>query len=155
VNGLLSGWTGPGAKTVLPSKAMAKFSMRLVPDQEPAEIEALARAYLEHLCPPTCSMQVTCDHSTAPVLVDEKSPWLAAASRAVAKGFGKPPVFMREGGSIPVVGIFRRELGLETILLGFGLPDDNAHSPNEKFHLPDYQRGIETAAWLLEELAAG
>jgi len=153
VNGLLSGWTGEGAKTVLPSKAMAKFSMRLVPDQDPTTIERLVREHLARLCPPTCTMRLSCDHGAEPVLVDAKSPWLAAAGRAVAKGFGKPPVHIREGGSIPVVSLLRKHLGIETILLGLGLPDDNAHSPNEKFHLPDFHRGIETAAWLLEELA--
>lgn len=152
VNGLLSGWTGEGAKTVLPSKAMAKFSMRLVPDQDPKAIEKLVREHFARICPPTCTMKLGCDHGAEPVLVDAESPWLAAASRAVAKGFGKPPVFIREGGSIPVVSVFKKQLGIETILLGLGLPDDNAHSPNEKFHLPDFHRGIETAAWLLEEM---
>jgi len=154
VNGLLSGWTGEGAKTVLPSKAMAKFSMRLVADQDPDEIETLARRYLEEICPPTCTMKIHCDHGAKPVLVDTSNPWLTAASRAVEKGFGKSPVQIREGGSIPVVSILKEQLGIDTILLGLGLPDDNAHSPNEKFHLPDYQRGIETAAWLLDEMAS-
>ncbi len=154
VNGLLSGWTGEGAKTVLPSKAMAKFSMRLVADQHPDEIKLLAENFLAKLCPPTCRMTVKCDHGAEPVLVDAKNPWMKAACRAIEKGFGKEPIFIREGGSIPVVSLLKKQLGIDTILLGLGLPDDNAHSPNEKFHLPDYQRGIETAAWLLAEMAA-
>ena len=89
-----------------------------------------------------------------PVLVDRASHWLDAAGRAVEKGFGHEPVLLREGGSIPVVSDLKRILGIDTILLGLGLPDDNAHSPNEKFHLPDYQRGIETAAWLLDEISS-
>ena len=153
VNGLLSGWTGEGAKTVLPSRAMAKFSMRLVADQHPDEIAEMTKAFLRELCPPTCTMEISIDHGAEPVLVDPTNPWLAVASRAVERGFGKAPVMIREGGSIPVVSVLKQVLGIDTILLGLGLPDDNAHSPNEKFHLPDYQRGIETAAWLLEEMA--
>ena len=155
INGLLSGWTGEGAKTVLPSKAMAKFSMRLVADQHPDEIAELAKKFLAEICPPTCKMTISIDHGAEPVLVDATNPWLAVAARAIEKGFEKTPVMIREGGSIPVVSVLKKALGIDTILLGLGLPDDNAHSPNEKFHLPDYRRGIETAAWLLAEMAEG
>ena len=152
INGLLSGWTGEGAKTVLPAHASAKVSMRLVPDQHPDEIAELVQNHLHSICPDTCTLTVHCHHGARPVLVEQNSPWLDATSRAIEKGFGKAPVMIREGGSIPVVSDLKETLGIDTILLGLGLPDDNAHSPNEKFHLPDYQRGIETMAWLLEEM---
>ena len=153
INGLLSGWTGEGAKTVLPAHASAKLSMRLVPDQDPDVIDALVSDHLRSLCPPSCTIEVRSHHGAHPVLVERNSHWLDAAARAVEKGFGKAPVYIREGGSIPVVSDLKRILGIDTILLGLGLPDDNAHSPNEKFHLPDYQRGIETAAWFLDEIS--
>ncbi|HIA28393.1 MAG TPA: dipeptidase [Planctomycetes bacterium] len=152
VNGMLCGWTGEGAKTVLPSKAMAKFSMRLVPDQDSETIRRQVTDHLRRICPPTCKLTVHCDHGAEPVLVERTSPWLVAAERAVEKGFGTKPVYIREGGSIPVVSEFKKILGIDTILLGTGLPDDNAHSPNEKFCLSDFQRAIETAAWLLDEM---
>ena len=154
INGLLSGWTGEGAKTVLPAHASAKMSMRLVPDQDPDEIADLVVQHLKSICPETCTIDVHCHHGAKPVLVEQNSPWLDATSRAVEKGFGKAPVMIREGGSIPVVSDLKTTLGIDTILLGLGLPDDNAHSPNEKFHLPDYQKGIETMAWLLDEMAS-
>ena len=153
INGLLSGWTGEGAKTVLPAHASAKLSMRLVPDQDPLEIEKLVTDHLRSLCPSSCTIEVSTHHGAEPVLVERNSPWLEAAARAVEKGFGKSPVYIREGGSIPVVSDLKRILDIDTILLGLGLPDDNAHSPNEKFNMLDYQRGIETSAWLLEEIA--
>ncbi|MFN0059628.1 MAG: dipeptidase [Planctomycetota bacterium] len=154
VNGLLCGWTGEGAKTVLPAKASAKFSMRLVAKQEPERINALVTAHLKKLCPPTVTMKLSYHHGSDPVRVPADSPFMKAAHRAVARGFEVEPVYIREGGSIPVVSTFKRELGIDTILLGIGLPDDNAHSPNEKFDLDDFQRGIETAVHLLDELAS-
>ncbi|MCA8961801.1 MAG: dipeptidase [Planctomycetes bacterium] len=153
VNGLLCGFTGEGAKTVLPSHAMAKFSMRLVPDQSSARIAALVTKHLEGLCPAGCRVRVNVHHGAEPILVPFQSDFMKAAHRAVAKGFGKEPVYMREGGSIPVVSTMKNELGIDTILLGLGLPDDNAHSPNEKFDLDDFQRGIRTMAYLMDELA--
>ncbi|MFQ5654705.1 MAG: dipeptidase [Planctomycetota bacterium] len=155
VNGLLCGYTGEGAKTVLPSRAMAKFSMRLVPDQDPGRIREATIAHLESICPPTVAMEITCHHGAEPILVDPRGPFMQRAVRAVERGFGKKPVFIREGGSIPVVSTLKSALGVDTVLLGLGLPDDNTHSPNEKFNLDDFQRGIETAAYLLEELAGG
>ncbi|MEM7166536.1 MAG: dipeptidase [Planctomycetota bacterium] len=153
VNGLLSGWTGPGAKTVLPCKAMAKFSMRLVADQNPDHIAEITAAHLQSLCPPSVRMTVTPQHGAEPVLVPSDSPFFHAANRALAAGFGAEPVAIREGGSIPVVSDFKKILGIDTILLGLGLPDDGAHSPNEKFNLDDFQRGIETAAHLVDEFS--
>lgn len=153
VNGLLSGWTGEGAKTVLPARALAKFSMRLVPNQRPDRIRDLAVAFLRELCPATVRLEVRSLHGAEPVLVPSGGPYFQAAARAMELGFGRRPVLIREGGSIPVVSDFKRLLGLDSILMGLGLPDDGAHSPNEKFDLDDYQRGIETAAHLLDELA--
>jgi len=154
INGLNCGWIGEGAKTVLPSKAIGKFSMRLVANQDPARIQSLVTEHLRSICPPTVTMTVSALHGAEPVLVPAESPYLQAASRAVARGFGKEPVFMREGGSIPIVATFKKVLGADSILMGLGLNDDNAHSPNEKFSLDSYQKGIETVAHLLEELAA-
>ncbi len=154
VNGLLCGWTGEGAKTVLPSKAMGKFSMRLVANQDPEKIKQLVVDHLNSICPKGITLDVRPLHGAAPCLVPSSSPYLAAAKRAVAQGFGTEPVYIREGGSIPVVATFKEELGIDTILMGLGLHDDNAHSPNEKFNLEDYQRGIETVAYLLDEIAA-
>ena len=152
VNGLVSGHTGPGSKTVLPSKAGAKFSMRIVPDQEPQEIARLAEEYLRRIAPPGVSIEFITHHHAAPVIVRRDIPAMRAAEAAVERGFGRKPVFIREGGSIPVVGTFKQELGADTILLGLGLPDDNAHSPNEKFCVQDFYRGMATMAAFLEEL---
>ncbi len=155
VNGLLCGFTGEGAKTVLPSKSMAKFSLRLVPDQNPAKIRAAVLAHLERLLPPGITMKVEAREGSAPIRVPTDSRHVRAAIRAIEKGFGRAPVFIHEGGSIPVVGTFKQVLGIDTVLLGLGQSDDNAHAPNEKFNLDDFQRGIETVAYLLDEMAAG
>lgn len=153
VNGIWGGYTGKGGKTVLPSKAYAKISMRLVPDQQHAEIAALIEAYLQELAPPTVTVAVRKLHGGPSALVRRDSPAMQAAFRAYAEVFGKEPVFVREGGSIPVVATFQEVLGIETILLGFGLPDDRLHSPNEKFHLPNFHRGIETVIRFLTHYA--
>ena len=144
VNGIWGGYIQPGAKTVLPSKAFAKISMRLVPDQEPAEIARLIRDYLAEIAPPTVTVEVRDLHGGEGAIVRRDSPAMKAAVRAYAEAFGKEPVFVREGGSIPVVATFQKALGIETVLMGFGLPDDRLHSPNEKFHLPNFHKGIET-----------
>jgi len=145
VNGIWGGYIQPGAKTVLPSKAFAKVSMRLVPDQEPAEITQLIRDYLTEIAPPAVTVKVRDLHGGEGAIVRRDSPAMKAAFRAYAGAFGKEPVFVRAGGSIPVVATFQKVLGIETILMGFGLPDDRLHSPNEKFHLPNFYRGIETS----------
>ena len=152
VNGIWGGYIQPGAKTVLPSKAYAKISMRLVPDQDPAEIFAHIRQHLQTIAPPTVSVEVRDLHGGSPAVVRRDSPAMQAAVQAYAAGFGTEPVFMREGGSIPVVATFQRELGIETILMGFGLPDDNLHAPNEKVHLPNLYRGMETVIHFLQLL---
>ncbi len=144
VNGIWGGYIEPGAKTVLPSKAFAKISMRLVPDQEPVEIAQLIRSYLAEIAPPTVTVEARDLHGCDAAIVRRDSPAMKAACRAYAEVFGREPVFVREGGSIPVVAIFQKLLGIETVLIGFGLPDDRLHSPNEKFHLPNFYKGIET-----------
>jgi acetylornithine deacetylase/succinyl-diaminopimelate desuccinylase-like protein len=153
VNGIWGGYIQPGAKTVLPSKAFAKLSMRLVPDQDPQEITELARQHLLDLAPPTVDIEVRSLHGGKPAIVSRDHPAMKAASHAFAAGFGQEPVLVRRGGSIPVVATLQEVLGIETILMGFGLPDDRIHSPNEKFHLPNFYRGIETVIHFLDALS--
>ena len=152
VNGIRGGYTLPGTKAVLPSKASAKISMRLVPDQEPAEIVRLICDYLMEIAPPAVDVEVRGLHAGEGATVRRDSPAMGAAFRAYAEVFGREPVFVRLGGSIPVVATFQEALGIETILMGFGLPDDRPHSPNEKFHLPNFHRGIETMIHFMEFL---
>jgi acetylornithine deacetylase/succinyl-diaminopimelate desuccinylase-like protein len=144
VNGIWGGYTEPGAKTVLPSKAFAKISMRLVPDQDPTRIVDLIREHFVAIAPPGVDVEVRALGGGKPALVDRDSWAMQAASEAYALAFGKEPVLVRRGGSIPVVATFQKVLGMETVLMGFGLPDDRLHSPNERFHLPNFYRGIET-----------
>jgi len=152
INGLTSGYQGEGAKTVLPAQASAKFSFRLVPEQDPQKITAAVREFLTPLVPPGIQMDL-CEYHGAPgVLVSLDSPYINAAAAAIEAGFGRPPVFIREGGSIPIVTTFARELGADVLLLGWGQNDDNTHSPNEKFSLADYHRGIRSSAYLWREL---
>jgi acetylornithine deacetylase/succinyl-diaminopimelate desuccinylase-like protein len=152
INGLVSGWTGEGAKTVLPARALGKVSCRLVPDQQPREIEALIRRYVASLTPDTVRSEVRRLHDGMWAVVDTSSPYMDAAARAYEFGFGKRPVYVREGGSIPVVGTFQQALDAPVILMGFGLPDDNLHAPNEKFTLECFRKGIKTAIKFYEEL---
>jgi acetylornithine deacetylase/succinyl-diaminopimelate desuccinylase-like protein len=154
VNGIWGGYIEPGAKTVLPSEAHAKLSMRLVPDQDPDGITQLVAQYLREIAPPSVSVTVKDLHSGAGALVRRDSPAMQAAFRAYAETFGTEPVFVREGGSIPVVATFKRVLGVDTILLGFGLPDDRLHAPNEKIHVPTFFRGIETVIRLMASVAS-
>jgi succinyl-diaminopimelate desuccinylase len=152
INGLASGYQGEGAKTVLPARAVAKFSFRLVPRQDPKKISAALEKRLRELCPPGIEMELVDLHGAPGVVVPLDSPFVAAAESAIEAGFGRPPVVMREGGSIPVVAIFHDLLGVDTLLLGWGQDDDNTHSPNEKFSLADFHRGIKASAHLWEEL---
>lgn len=153
INGIYGGYAGPGPKTVLPRMAGAKFSFRLVPDQEPSAIARSLRAHLQAVCPPGVTTELI-EYSSAPaVLVDTKSAGFQAAARAIEMGFGATPVFIREGGSIPVVGLIKKHLGVDTLLLGWGQNDDNLHGPNEKFSLADFHKGIKSSAYLLAELA--
>ncbi len=152
VNGLLAGFTGEGAKTVIPATAMAKVSMRLVPDQDPAKIGDLFEAYIKKMAPKTVEVTLTRMHGGKPWMADFDNPFVQAAGRAIERGFGKTPVFNREGGSIPVVSTFQQELGVPSVLFGIGLPDENAHAPNEKLDLGNFHAGIISAAFLYEEV---
>jgi succinyl-diaminopimelate desuccinylase len=154
INGLWSGYQGEGAKTILPARAGAKFSFRLVPKQDPKKITAALKKRLGELCPGGISMELIDFHGAPGVVVPLDSPYIAAAERAIEQGFGRKPVFMREGGSIPVVATFHDLLGVDTLLLGWGLDDDNTHSPNEKFSLADFHRGIKASAHLWRELGS-
>ncbi len=155
VNGIWGGFAGDGAKTIIPAKAGAKVSMRLVPNQTSTAISRLFRAYLESLVPPGLEMKVTELSGADPVMVSLDRRAIQAACRAVSIGFGKHPVFIREGGSIPIVNSLKDELGIDDVLLlGWGSPDDGAHSPNERFCLDDFHRGIRSAAALFYEIAS-
>jgi succinyl-diaminopimelate desuccinylase len=153
VNGIWGGYQGEGGKTVLPATAGAKFSFRLVPDQDPAKITTGLRTLLEQVCPSGIEMELVEMHCAPGVVVSLDSPYMAAAARAIEHGFGVPPVYIREGGSIPIVTAFRQQLGVDTLLLGWGLDDDNTHGPNEKFCLADFHRGIKASAHLWNELS--
>jgi acetylornithine deacetylase/succinyl-diaminopimelate desuccinylase-like protein len=153
VNGIAGGFTGEGAKTVIPATAMAKVSMRLVPDQDPDKIADLFEAYLRKVAPKTVTVAVTRMHGGRPWITDYDNAFVQAAARAIEQGFGRAPVFCREGGSIPVVSTFQQELGVPAVLFGVGLPDENAHAPNEKLDLGNFHNGIVASAILYEELA--
>jgi acetylornithine deacetylase/succinyl-diaminopimelate desuccinylase-like protein len=144
VHGMPGGFTGAGAKTVIPAKALAKVSMRLVPDMTPADTFAKYKAYVDSLCPAGISLDVRMIHSGDPIVVSTENRYVKRATEAMHQVFGKETVFVRGGGSIPIVGAFIRELGIPTLLMGFGLPDDNLHAPNEKFNLANFHRGIES-----------
>ena len=152
VNGLLSGYTGEGAKTVLPAKAMAKVSCRLVPDQDPAEIEKLMKAHVARVAPAGVTVTVTHLHGGRPWRADLAGPLYDAARRALAAAFGREPVITGEGGSIPVVGDFERVLGAPVLLMGFGLPGENAHAPDEWMSVENFTVGMRAIATLWDEL---
>jgi succinyl-diaminopimelate desuccinylase len=153
VNGLTSGYQGEGAKTVLPARASAKFSFRLVPKQDPKKIAAALRRQLENLLPAGIRMELVDHHGAPGVVMPLDSPYLQATAAAVRAGFGRRPVFIREGGSIPIVNLFAELLEADVVLAGWGQNDDNPHSPNEKFSLDDYHRGTRASAALWQELA--
>jgi len=152
VNGLWGGYQGEGAKTVLPSEAGAKISMRLVPDQDPKEIARLFKEYVESLAPETVEVTVSEHHGGQPAITDLSFYGLQAAAEAFKDVYDKEPLFTREGGSIPIVADFEDVLGAQSILMGFGLNSDAIHSPNEKFALKDFYRGIATSARFFELL---
>ena len=154
VNGLLSGYTGEGAKTVLPAKAMAKVSCRLVPDQDPAKIEKLFRAHVKRVAPKGVTVDVQYIHGGKPWRAELTGPLYDAARRALAAAFSKPPVIVGEGGSIPVVGDFTAVLKAPVLLMGFGLPGENAHAPDEWISLENFTKGLRAVATLYEELGA-
>ncbi len=152
-NGIWGGYQGEGAKTVLPSRAGAKISMRLVPDQTPEETARLFEKYVKKLCPRTMQIKVTALHGGHPAMIDIGSKEIRAAGNAMAKVFKKKPLFAREGGTIPVVASFERFLGLKSVMLGYGLDSDAIHSPNEHFKLANFHRGIKCSALFFDELA--
>ena len=144
VHGMPGGFTGAGAKTVIPAKALAKISFRLVPGMTPDATFAKYKAFVEKICPKGIQVSVRMIHSGEPIVVSTDNDYIRAAKEAMGEVFGKETVFVRGGGSIPIVGDFVRELGIPTVMMGFGLPDDNLHAPNEKFHLANFHRGIES-----------
>jgi len=152
VHGVRGGFTGEGAKTVIPARALAKVSTRLVANQDPEEATALLVKAVKDACPKGVTAGFKPIHGAAPSLVDPGNPFVAAAARALAESFGQDTVFIRSGGSIPIVGLFDQHLGIPSVLMGFGLPDDNLHAPNEKFHLPNFFHGIEAVARYFEVL---
>ncbi|MGV8074374.1 MAG: dipeptidase [Syntrophobacteraceae bacterium] len=151
-NGIWGGFSGEGAKTIIPAKAGAKVSMRLVPNQSCAKVNRLFKEYVQKLTAPGVEVGITELHGANPVLISRNLRSVQAAERAIELGFGKAPVFIREGGSIPVVNLLKEVLGMDSLLLGWGCPDDGAHSPNERFFLEDFHRGIRSVAALFYEL---
>ena len=153
INGLTSGYQGEGSKTIVPSWARAKITCRLVPDQNPARIRQAVCQWLKKNCPPTVKLEVQAGHGAEAYHVSPEGPAAQAALRALKLAFGREPMVMREGGSIPIVNQFKKILGADSLLLGIGLPDDNAHSPNEKFNLDCFEQGQLMSAHLWRELA--
>lgn len=151
VNGIWGGYTGEGSKTVLPSKAFAKISMRLVPNQDWHEISDLFAKHFAAIAPASVQVKVTAHHGGNPYVTPTDHIAFKAASEAIKETFGKAPIPVRGGGSIPIVALFEKELGLKTILMGFGLDNDNLHSPNEKYDLENYYKGIETIPYFFKQ----
>jgi acetylornithine deacetylase/succinyl-diaminopimelate desuccinylase-like protein len=154
VNGIWGGFTGEGSKAIIPAQASAKVSMRLVPDQEPRQILAAFTRYVEQLCPAEARVTVRALTIGAPVLVDPDTPIMQAAGAALRDVFGKPAVYTRMGGSIPIVSLFMERLHAPTVMLGFGLPDDNLHAPNEKMRLANIYDGIRASTAFLRRLTS-
>ena len=151
VHGIPGGFTGAGAKTVIPAKALAKVSMRLVPGMTPPKSFALYKSFVEKIAPAGVDVEVRLIHSGDPCLIPVDNPYIQAATRALHEVWHKDTVFIRSGGSIPIVGDFARHLGLPSVMMGFGLPDNNLHAPNEKFNLKNFELGIESIVRFLEE----
>ncbi len=154
VHGIRGGFTGEGAKTVIPARATAKVSTRLVANQTVAEASRQFEEAVKAACPKGVTVQVKLLHAGEPSLTNPDNPFIHAAAEALRETFGTDTVYVRSGGSIPIVGVFDRYLGIPSVMMGFGLPDDNLHAPNEKFHLPNFYRGIETVARYLEKLGS-
>lgn len=152
LNGIVGGHYGPGVKGVIPTRAVAKLSFRLVPDQDPERVARIFREHVARITPAAVESSVKTLSPVQPALVNRNHPAVRAAAFAYQKGFGAYPVFLRSGGSIPVVNAFQQHLGIPAVLMGFGLPDDRIHAPNEKFHLPNFYRGIETSIWYMAAL---
>jgi acetylornithine deacetylase/succinyl-diaminopimelate desuccinylase-like protein len=153
INGIIGGYRGPGTKAVIPSRASAKVSFRLVPDQDAAEVERNVRDFIARFTPPTVRVAVRTQFSAEPVLIDRGEPAIRAAMSAYRAGFGVEPVFTRLGGTIPVIGTLQRIFDVPIVLMGFALRDDGMHGPNERFYLPNFFNGITSSIWLLANLA--
>ena len=153
INGLTSGYQGEGSKTIIPSWARAKITCRLVPDQKPEHVRKIVLAHLKKICPPTVRLEIEAGHGAEAYFVSPTGPQAQAALRARELAFGCQPVLMREGGSIPILNQFKKILGTDSLLLGLGLPDDNAHSPDEKFSLDCFAKGQAMSAYLWRELS--
>ncbi len=154
IHGISGGYQGCGGKNIVPARAAAKFSFRLVPAQDPKQISIALKQFLVERCPRGIHMELeTMDEPAPPVVIPLESPYMVAASEALRLGFGCEPVFIREGGSIPVVAAFYEKLEVESLLIGLGQPDDHAHGPDEKLSLDDFHRGIKTSAHLWQLLA--
>ena len=152
VHGIRGGFIGEGAKTVIPARAVAKISTRMVADQRTEEAAAQLKAAIQAACPKGVTAEFKVLHAGAPSLTNPDNRFIHAAAEAMKQVFGKETVYIRSGGSIPIVGVFDQSLGIPSVMMGFGLPDDNLHAPNEKFHLPNFFRGIESVARYLELL---
>jgi acetylornithine deacetylase/succinyl-diaminopimelate desuccinylase-like protein len=149
INGVSGGYQGAGDKAVIPSRAKAKLSFRLVPDQDPAEIERLFRHYISFIAPPTVRTAINIHSKSKPVVIDRWHPAIRAGAAACRRGFGTPPVMLRNGGTVPIVSLLKEQLGIPTVLMGFASPADHLHGPNESFRIANYYRGIETSIWFL------
>lgn len=154
ISGIGGGYQGSGVKAAIPTRALAKLNFRLAPDQDPQEIDRLFREHIAQTTPPGVHTRIRTFMSAKPALLDRKHPALGAAARAYHQGFRTPPVFLRNGGTIPVVNLIKETIGMPVMLMGFGLPDDRIHVPNEKFHLPNFFKGIETSIRFLAEVGA-
>jgi acetylornithine deacetylase/succinyl-diaminopimelate desuccinylase-like protein len=152
VNGLYSGFIGEGSKTVLPAKAMAKISTRLVPNQRPEKVYEQMQEYLRQNAPDTVRWELKLLAAGEPVLLNRKSKYVQAAAKGLEETFGVPPVFQLLGWSVPVTNTLNDELGVDVVVMGFGLPDDGTHGPNEHFYLPNFYRGIESYVRFFEKL---
>ncbi|MEO1008220.1 MAG: M20/M25/M40 family metallo-hydrolase [Planctomycetota bacterium] len=155
INGMWGGYTGAGAKTVIPAHASAKISFRLVADQEPHDIATKFFAWLEERTPPGCRWELTEMAGGPPASLDPESPWLGRAAEALKIASGSDAALIKTGGSIPVAGLLKEHLGLDTVFMGFGLEDDRVHSPNEKFEVPCYRLGVRAHAVLIDLLRGG
>ena len=154
VHGMPGGFVGAGAKTVIPARAVAKVSLRLVPDMTPAETFDQLQRYVQEITPRGVRAEVRMIHAGDPIVVSTDNVYIQAATEAMEEVWGRETVFVRVGGSIPIVGDFVRELGIPAVMMGFGLPDDNLHAPNEKFHLRNFHRGIQSILGFLQRVGA-
>jgi acetylornithine deacetylase/succinyl-diaminopimelate desuccinylase-like protein len=153
INGLTSGYQGEGSKTIVPSWARAKVTCRLVANQQPAKIRKAVENFFKSICPPTVRLEIKSGHGGDPYMMDPENPLVEAARAALRASFKADPILLREGGSIPIVNDFKRILGVDTLMIGLALPEDNAHSPNERFSLECFEKGMEMSAHLWPELA--